>query len=56
MRKATYSTFLPIEAFSISIPAFREEGDTGDIFPHPAEGISIPAFREEGDRHTAPGG
>ena len=39
---------------SISIPAFREEGDQANK-PMPNNiPISIPAFREEGDReHTA---
>ena len=50
MRKATIN--LPAGAYNngISIPAFREEGDTFYDFWCTLELISIPAFREEGDR------
>ncbi len=34
---------------SISIPAFREEGDLGGPGQFDLITISIPAFREEGD-------
>ena len=40
----------PIISFiSISIPAFREEGDAPPAPPASGAFISIPAFREEGD-------
>ena len=40
---------ISVTPMSISIPAFREEGDKGEIGDWLVLAISIPAFREEGD-------
>ena len=50
MRKATGRKNPRFHHTKISIPAFREEGDAGEIRVPQAHDISIPAFREEGDR------
>ena len=39
---------------TISIPAFREEGDPGVPPSYSGVSISIPAFREEGDEIQIP--
>ena len=50
MRKATGFHPYSSPSLTISIPAFREEGDIQGRRVKSAIAISIPAFREEGDK------
>ena len=50
VRKATPEIWRQRRGSTISIPAFREEGDIQGRRVKSAIAISIPAFREEGDK------
>ena len=52
VRKATCHIPCNSSDMTISIPAFREEGDLTDALEELDIEISIPAFREEGDVDT----